>query len=102
MCTVIAKETEGRLTVLTGLRCCLAVEDIQPYIPKVSRENGWFELYVGEIGVDVPAWATWLPSDAREKATADLPETYKGKRVWFFDVGDRIPSDFQASSDGRH
>ena len=37
----IAKESQNRVIVLTGIRCCLTVEHVEPYIPKVSRDNAW-------------------------------------------------------------
>ena len=84
MCTVIAKETKARVVVLSGLPCCLSVADVGASIPKVTEANGWFELFDGEIAVDVPGWAAWLESDAKVKAI--------GKRVFFFDVsGQWIP-----------
>ena len=96
MCTVLAKESQSRVIVLTGVRCCLSVEQVEPYIPKVSRENGWFELYNGEICIDIPTWATWLPGNDRDKATQNIPDTYNGKRVWYFNVSDRVPAEFQS------
>lgn len=86
MCTVIAKETKSRVVVLSGVPCCLTVADITSSIPKVNEANGWFELYEGEIAVDVPDWASWLMNDAKMKALADRRPKCRGKRVFFFDV----------------
>lgn len=44
MCTVIAKERSSRVSVLVGIPCCVSVEDVGLWIPKVTRENGWAEL----------------------------------------------------------
>ncbi len=96
MCTVLAKESQTRVIVLTGVRCCLTVEHVEPYIPKVSRENGWFEVYVGDIGQDLPAWTGWLSAQARHEVVSKIPDTYHGKRVYYFDVHDRLPAELQA------
>ncbi len=89
MCTVIAKESARRVAILTGLPCCLAVEEVAAAIPKVSRENGWFELFDGEIETQTPGWASWLEGESKMKALKGLPTTCRGKKVWFFDVGER-------------
>lgn len=89
MCTLIAKESATRLVVLEGLPCCLSVEDVTPAIPKVRRENGWFELFVGAIGRAVPAWAAWLEGESKEKAIHDQVPRCRGKAVRFFDVSKR-------------
>jgi hypothetical protein len=92
MCTVIAKETKTRVVVLSGLPCCLSVADVAASIPKVTEANGWFELFDGEISVDVPGWAAWLESDAKMKAMSGRRPICRGKRVFFFDVsGQWIP-----------
>jgi hypothetical protein len=92
MCTVIAKETASRVTVLTGIPCCLQVENVTPAIPNVTRENGWFELFEGEIRTDVPHWASWLADEAKLKVLKDRPVKCRGKWVRFVDAGDRLQS----------
>jgi len=92
MCTVIAKESQSRVIVLTGIPCCTDVDVVGKQIPKVTRENGWFELYVGEVCREVPEWAYWLGADAQAKVMSHIPETCRGKRVWFYDVSDRWKS----------
>jgi hypothetical protein len=37
MCTVIAKESASRMTVLTGIPCCLSVEHVAKSVPKVTQ-----------------------------------------------------------------
>ena len=90
MCTLIAKEGANRVTVLTGLPCCLSVEQVTPSIPKVTRENGWSEMYVGEVCVEVPKWAHWLAEASQQKAVESIPDTCRGKRVFFQDVSDKF------------
>jgi hypothetical protein len=89
MCTVIAKESASRVTVLTGIPCCLSVEHVAESVAKVTRENGWFELNELEFGVEVPNWASWLEGETKTKAIEDLPMKCRGKRVRFVDVGNR-------------
>ena len=89
MCTVIAKEGLDRVAVLSGLPCCLSVEEVTPSIPKVTRENGWFEMFVGEVCVEIPPWVGWLEGEAKRKAMQSLPETCFGKRVFFQDVSEK-------------
>ena len=93
MCTVIAKESQTRVIVLKGLQCCLSVEEIEEYIPKVSRANGWFELYVGHLCAKTPKWATWLPAQALDRVMETIPHTHNGKPIWYYDVSDRVPDD---------
>ncbi|MFT5498549.1 MAG: hypothetical protein ACI9TH_003964, partial [Kiritimatiellia bacterium] len=59
-------------------------------VPKVTRENGWFELFVGDVCVDIPTWAAGLEGDAKSKAIASMPESCRGKRVFFHDISDRF------------
>lgn len=91
MCTVIAKESATRVCVVTGIPCCVSVEEVQAYIPKVCRENGWFELFVGDLETEVPHWASCLEGEGKRKALAGRPAKCRGKRVWFYDVSDRYP-----------
>jgi hypothetical protein len=89
MCTVIAKETPTRVVVLTGIPCCLCVDDVTPSIPKVTAANGWFQLYAESIDVEVPRWASWLVGGALTKALAGRHPRCRGKKVYFYDVSDR-------------
>ena len=44
MCTCIAKVTSTKFTVLTGLPCCLSVEEVEEHYPSISRARGWREV----------------------------------------------------------
>jgi hypothetical protein len=66
----------------------VSVDDVSCVVPKLTRANGWFELFVGDLE-EVPAWAQWLDQDARRKALKDAPVICQGKRVWFYDIRDR-------------
>ena len=94
MCTVIAKERSSRVSVLVGIPCCLSVEDVKPWLPKVTRENGWTELFVEEIRVGSRTWLSWLEGDAWEKAasTVKVQSKCRGKPVDYYDVSDRYQS----------
>lgn len=94
MCTVIAKESASRLVVLTGIPCCLSVEDVTCAVPKVTRANGWFELFIGELQEEIPSWAKWLEHDAKRKALKDKPQAHRGKRIWFYDISERYDAVF--------
>jgi hypothetical protein len=94
MCTVIAKESASRVVVLTGIPCCVSVEDVSSAVPKVARANGWFELFVGELE-EVPQWARWLDCNAKQKALENAPVTLQGKRVWFYDIRERYDAVFR-------
>ncbi|MES2569846.1 MAG: hypothetical protein V4710_07290 [Verrucomicrobiota bacterium] len=94
MCTVIVKESASRVIVLTGIPCCVSVEDVSRAVPKVTRVNGWFELFVGELGEKMPKWTDWLEQDAKRKALKNAPVTYNGKKVWFYNIRERYDAVF--------
>lgn len=46
MCTWIVKERSDAVLWLTGIHCCMSVEDIEAVAPDISRANGWREAFV--------------------------------------------------------
>lgn len=80
--------------MLVGIPCCLSVEDVGFWIPKVTRKNGWAELFVGEICACSETWFSWLEGAAWEKAasTVGVQAKCRGKPVDYYDVSDRYPA----------
>ena len=94
MCTAIAKETSSRLVVLSGIPCCLSVEEVAAAIPKVTRENGWSEIFVGDLLPGIPQWASWLPSGEQHKVLAEQPPRVRGKRIFWYDVSEQYKAKY--------
>ncbi|MGV3524794.1 MAG: hypothetical protein ACO1RX_11230 [Candidatus Sericytochromatia bacterium] len=91
MCTWIAKETDEHLTVLRGPTCCLPVEALEAIHPKISRANGWNEIYVGRFDTVLPPWTGWLTSEQKQYLPAELrARTEDGKKLIFLDIEDDL------------
>ncbi len=46
MCTWIMKVRGDTVLKLSGIHCCMRVEDVKEFAPDISRANGWQEVFV--------------------------------------------------------
>lgn len=88
MCTWVVKERSDAVLWLTGIHCCMSVEDIEAVAPDISRANGWHEAFVeskfgGKRIIHVP-----LGDDAVCKLNRVKPAgvlEYRDRTVHFID-----------------
>lgn len=95
MCTLVGKETDDHIIILNGFGCCKSVEDIEEIHPKISRENGWEEIFVGELHVThmLPQWAGWLTSEEKSRLPEELSKKAEGfKAVIYYSFDEDLPT----------
>lgn len=72
MCTCIAKRTSTKLVMLTGLPCCLSVEEVQEHYPSISRDRGWQEELPSCHAEDEDSGKKFVPLELDDEGRAIL------------------------------